>query len=132
MTDPAVRACRSSTEHGLSPYDRDEVMAATRLLPGRWSAKFEERLDGKSCACLRRTESDASTAAYRLERHDGFVILTDRVSDQPQNLVTRHRSMTKAMRRVFAIVLANGAVLYPGSRPSLGTRDAFVAVNRHD
>ncbi len=33
-------------------------------------------------------------------------MLTDRLSDQTQDLVTRHHSMTKAMKVVFAVVLA--------------------------
>jgi hypothetical protein len=84
------------------------------LLSGKWSAQFNETPEKKSYVCIRRTDSGSSMTAFLLKRQDGLVVLTDRVSDQPKHLVTRHHSMTRAMRLVFAVVLASDAVLDPG------------------
>jgi hypothetical protein len=106
----------SSIDDSLSDYDRAEVLAATRLLPGKWSAQFNMTAERKSYACIRRTESGASMTAFLLKRHDGLVVLIDRLSDRTQNLTTRHQNMTKAMRVVFAAVLANSTALDPEIR----------------
>lgn len=106
----------SSMDDGLSDYDRGEVLAGTRLLPGKWSAQFNVTAERKSYACIRRTESGASMTAFLLKRHDGLVVLIDRLSDRTQNLATRHQNMTKAMRVVFVTVLANNAAPDPEVR----------------
>jgi hypothetical protein len=106
----------SSIDDSLSDYDRAEVLAAIRLLPGKWSAQFNMISERKSYACIRRTESGASMTAFLLKRHEGLVVLIDRLTDQTQNLVTRHHSMTKAMRSVFATVLANDTAHDPEIR----------------
>jgi hypothetical protein len=85
-----------------------EVLAATRLLPGRWFAQFDHSPAGKSYARLGRTGSDASMMVLLIKRQDSPVVLTDCLSDQTHSLVTRYHSVTKAMRIVFATVLATG------------------------
>lgn len=107
-----------STEDGLSPYDRAEVTAAARLLPGTWFAQFGESPSGGSYVRLDQTGTGGRVPEFLLKRQDGFVVLTEFLSDQTRNRVTRHHSMTKAMRLVFATVLAHGAALDQGSRPS--------------
>lgn len=101
-------------ENRLSLYDQTEVIAATRLLPGRWFVEFHESPNGKSYACLGQSEGHGRFPAFLLRRQDGLVVLTDRLSDETLDHVTRHPSMTKAMRVVFATVLASSAVVDPG------------------
>lgn len=98
----------SIAEDGLSEFDRAEVTAATRLLPGQWCEQFNESPSGGSYARLDRTGAGGRMPAFLLRRQDGFVVLTDRVSDPSLNIVTQHHGMTKAMWAVFAVVLAKG------------------------
>jgi hypothetical protein len=55
---------------------------------------------------LDQTGTGGRMPAFLLKRQDGFVVLTDCVNHPSQNVVTRHHNMTKAMRAVFATVLA--------------------------
>jgi hypothetical protein len=96
----------SFTEDGLSDYDRAEVTAAVRLLPGPWLEQFKVSPSGKSYARLDRSGGHGRMPAFLLQRRDGLVVLIDRLTDQTQDLVTRHRNMTKAMKVVFTAVLA--------------------------
>jgi hypothetical protein len=97
----------------LSHYDRTEVIAATRMLRGTWFAEFHESPNGKSYACLGQSERHGRFPAFLLKWRDGFVVLTDRLSDETQDQVTRHQNMTKATRVVFAMVLASIRVIGP-------------------
>jgi hypothetical protein len=52
------------------------------------------------------TGSHDRMPTFLVQRRDGLVVLTGFLSDQMQNRVTRHHSVTKAMRFGFATVLA--------------------------
>jgi hypothetical protein len=60
------------------------------LLPGKWFAEFHESPNGKSYACLGQSESHGRFPAFLLRRQDGLVVLTDRLSEETQDHVTRH------------------------------------------
>ena len=80
-----------------------------------WFAEFHEGPSGKSYACLGQSKGHGRFPAFLLRRKDGLVILTDRLSDETQDHVTRHQNMTNAMRVVFAKVLASSTAVDPDS-----------------
>jgi hypothetical protein len=86
---PDARARPSIAEDGLPDYDRAEVTAATRLLSGQWLEQFNECPSGGSYARLDQTGTGGPMPPFPLRRQDSSVVLTDRLSDQSQHIVTQ-------------------------------------------
>jgi hypothetical protein len=71
MPDAPVKP--TTAEVGLSDYDRAEVTAATRLLPGQWLEQFRESPSGGSYARVDQTGTGGRRPAFLLKRQDGIV-----------------------------------------------------------
>ncbi len=89
---------------GLSPEECRTITEAGRRLPGEWTVLFEQIEDGAVFARLLAPWSDGQISAFLIERHDGRVILTDRLSCEVADAFTRHLDVADAMEAAEDII----------------------------
>lgn len=100
---------------GLSPDECRTIAEAGRRLPGEWTVLFEQIEDGAVFARLLAPWSDDQISAFLIERNEGRVILTDRLSCDVADAFTHHLDVAEAIEAAEDIIFGLNCTHYTPS-----------------